>query len=160
MKALPGRLVCRVLKDNVRYFGYGKIRTIIHRRVSILEVDFLDAGADAGEDFVGNGVEDIGEDGDGQVVAKDLDHVALVDIRNVGDVYHGDIHTDVAHVRSLTAIDETVAGTTTQMAVQAVGIADGDGGNQTVARQYTLAAVAYGFVLGHTAQLKDSGLEG
>lgn len=64
-------------------------------------------GTDGGENFVGDGAELVGEDGDGEVVSEDFYAVALLTV-DISDVYHGDIHADVAYVLRLLPIDEAV----------------------------------------------------
>ena len=95
---------------------------------SLLKVNTLDALADGGEDLVGDGVEAVAQLGDGQVLAEDFDGVALAAV-DVGDVDHADVHADIAHVGRPLAVDEAVGVAATQVAVEAVGIADGDGGD-------------------------------
>ena len=76
------------------------------------------------------------------MLAKDFDGIALVNIGDVRHVNHRHIHTDIAHVGCLLTIDQTVAGATPQVAVQTVGIANWNGGNQAVARQNAAGVVA------------------
>ena len=64
------------------------------------------------------------------MLAEDFDGVALVDVGDIGDIDHGDIHTDIAHIGRTAAMDQAIACTTPQMAVESVGIADGDGGDE------------------------------
>ena len=113
----------------------------------VLEIDLFNTGGDAGEHFVGNGLEHVAQNRGRQMLAKDFDRVALMDVGNVSHVNHRYIHADITHIGCLLAINQAVASTTTQMAVQAVGIANRDGGNQTVARKDALAAVAHRFVV-------------
>ena len=122
-----------------------------------MEIDLLDTIADSREDLVRNGVEDIRKDGSWQVLAEDFYLVALVAV-DASDVNHGDIHADIANIGSLLTINQAVAGTTAEVAVQTIGIADRNGGNHTVTCQYATARIAHRFVLGDMAQLKDGGL--
>ena len=126
----------------------------------VLEIDLLDAIRDAGEDFVGNRLENIGKDRGGQMLTEDLYRIALMDIRNICHINHRHIHADITYVGCLLTIYQTIAGTTTEVAVQTVGITDRDGSDDAVASQNTFAAVAYRFVLGDVAQLENGGLEG
>ena len=63
----------------------------------ILEIDTLDTIGDACEHLVGDGAEDVAEDGDGQVLSEDLHLIALLtwDIRHVD---HRHIHADVTYI--------------------------------------------------------------
>ena len=94
------------------------------------------------------------------MVAKNLDHITLVDIRNIRHIYHRHVHTDIANVRCFLSVHQTITGPTSQMAVQSVGIANRNGGYHAVTRQYSLATVADRFFLGDVAKLKNGGLEG
>ena len=94
----------------------------------VLEVNAVDPIADACEHFVGDGVEGGREGGHGQRVAEDLYAVAFA-AGNVGDVDHRYIHADVAHVGGRKPVHQAVATTIAQMAVQSVGITNGNGGN-------------------------------
>ena len=75
------------------------------------------------------------------MVAKDLYAVTFLAV-DACNIYHGDIHTDVAHILCLLAVDEAVAMTVAEMAVQTVGIADRYGGDDAVVVDFALAAVA------------------
>ena len=92
------------------------------------------------------------------MLTENLHRVALLagDVRHV---YQGHVHTDVAHVGSPLPIDKTVASSASQMAVESVGIADGYGGDDAVAMEHPLAAVAHGLFFGHMAHLQDGGLQ-
>ena len=131
---------------------------ITGEEASILIVDALHTVGDAGEYLVGDGVDGVAEHGDGQMLAENLDAVALGTV-DVGDVNHADIHTDIAHILGALAVDEAVAVAIAEMAVQTVGIAYGDGGYHAVAGEHSLAAVAHRIASRHVAQLQDGGLE-
>ena len=64
-----------------------------------------------------------------------------VDIRHV---YHGYIHTDVPDVGSFLSVHQTISMTVAQMTIQAVCIANGDNGNNTIPGQNTFARVSHG----------------
>ena len=121
-------------------------------------VNFLDTRADGSQNFVWNCLQGITQHGDGQMVAKDFHHVTFL-TGNARNVYHCHIHTDIANVRSPLTIDKAIAGTTPQMTIQSVGIANRDGSDDGVTRQDSLATIAYGLFLRHMAQLEDGGLE-
>ena len=92
------------------------------------------------------------------MLAENLDAVALL-TRNVCDINHGDIHTDIADIRCFLTINKTIAGATSQMARESIGIANRNGSNHGIAFQHALATIAHRFFLGHMAQLQNSGLE-
>ena len=94
-----------------------------------MEVDPLDTVGNAGQHFVGDGVELVGKHGDGQVLAKDFYGIALL-AGDAGDVDHSDVHADVSHVVGLLAVDEAESAAVAQMSVESVGIAYGDGGDE------------------------------
>ena len=108
---------------------------------SILEIDTFDAVGDTREDLVGDRVELIAELGDGQMLAEDLHLVALL-TGDVGDIDHRHIHTDVTHVLGLLPVHQTVTVAVAQMTVESVGMANGDSGNDGIALDLALAAVA------------------
>ena len=93
------------------------------------------------------------------MVAENLHRVAFaaVDVRHVD---HADIHADVAHVGGALPVHQAVGIPVAQVAVQAIGVADGQGGDARVAGQVALAAIAHGVFLGHVAYLQNGGLEG
>ena len=59
----------------------------------VLIVDTLHAGADGGQNLVGDGVEGIAEDGYRKVVAEDLNTIAFFTV-NASDVDHCYVHAD------------------------------------------------------------------
>ena len=93
------------------------------------------------------------------MLTENLHLVTFMNVGNVRHVNHGNIHADIAHVWCLLTIYQTIAGTTSQMAVQSISIADRYGSNETVARQDTLTTIAHRFLLRYISQLKDGGLE-
>ena len=149
--------VCLVKKlERIRIILFG----LKYSFLLVLEVDFFDAIRDAGEDFVGNRLENVAQDRIGQMFTEDLYRITLMDIRNVCHVNHRHIHADITYVWCLLSIYQTIAGTTTEVAVQAIGITDRDSSDDAVASQNTFAAVAHRFVLGDVAQLENGGFEG
>ena len=83
--------------------------------ILILEVNPLHAVTDSRQNLVWDGVEDIAEDGDGEVVAEDFDTVTFLTI-DASDVNHRYVHTDVTNVCCLLTIHHTIAVAVTQMA--------------------------------------------
>ena len=69
----------------------------------VLIVNSLHAGADSGQNLVGDGVEGIAEDGHRKVVAEDLNTVAFFTV-NAGDVDHRYTHADISDLFSLLAV--------------------------------------------------------
>ena len=124
----------------------------------LLDVDALDAVADTREDFVGDGVEGIAENGDWELVAKD-DHLVALFAVDTCDVNHANIHADVADIWGFLSIDQAVAMTVAQMTVESVGITDGYGSYAAVAIHKTLSAVANGLPRAHITYLKNGGLQ-
>ena len=116
---------------------------VISKRIcwSIDVVNALDAGRDSSENLVGDSVDDVGKHGGRQLRPEDDDLVALA-AGYVGDIDHAHVHTYISHVRCALAVDEAVAVAAAKVAVEAVGIAYGQGGDSAVARQAALARVA------------------
>jgi len=121
-------------------------------------IDALHAVADARKHLVGDGVELVGEHGDGQMVAEDLHTVSLA-TGDVGHIDHADVHADVAHIVGALPIDEAVAVAVAQMAVETVGIAYRDSSNDAIAIDERMAAVADTRTGRHMAKLEDGGLQ-
>ena len=71
----------------------------------VLEVHLFNTVRDTGKHFVGDGLEHIAQYRGWQMLAKDFDGIALVNVRNIRHVDHCHIHADVAHVRCLLTID-------------------------------------------------------
>ena len=117
-----------------------------------MEIDTFDTVGDSREDFVGDGVDDVAEDGDGQVFAKDLHLITLL-TRDVGDIDHRYIHTDIAHILSFLTMHQAVAMTIAKVTVQTVGIADRNGGNDGVALDFAFTTVAHGVSCWNMAKL-------
>ena len=92
-------------------------------------VNSLHSAADGGQYLVRNGVKNIAQRLNRQVLAEDFYGIAFLAV-DVGYIYHGYIHADVAHVLSLLTIDQTVGMAIAQMTVQAVGISDRNGGEE------------------------------
>ena len=91
--------------------------------------------------------------------AEDFYGVAFLAV-DVGYIYHGYIHADVAHVLCLLTVDQTVGMAIAQMTVQAVGITDRNGGDDTVSVEDGLAAVAHAIPSLDVMHLQDGGLQG
>ena len=123
-----------------------------------MEINALDAIADARKHLVRDGFEHIAQYGNRQVLAKDLYLVALL-TRDIGDINQGYIHTDISYVLSLLTIDEAIAMTIAKVAVQTISIANRYGSNDGVAIELALAAVAHRLALGHSTHLQDGGLQ-
>lgn len=107
----------------------------------ILEVNSLHAVADSRQNLVWNSVERVAENGDREVVAEDFDTVAFLAI-NTCYVNHSYVHTDVTDVLCLLTIYQTITVSVTQMAVQAVSVADWYCCNHTITVDGSLARVA------------------
>ena len=108
----------------------------------ILEVNSLHAVADSCQNLVWNSSERVAENGDREVVAKDFDTVAFFTI-DTSNVNHRYVHTDVTDVLCLLTIYQTITVSVTQMAVQAVSIADWYSCNHTITVDGSLARIAY-----------------
>jgi hypothetical protein len=59
---------------------------------------------------------------------EDLYTVSLT-ARDIGYIYHAHIHTDIAHIGCWATIHDAVATAIAEVAVEAVGISYGDGGD-------------------------------
>jgi len=124
-----------------------------------LEINAFHSVADAGQHLVRDGVENIAQNGDWEILAENLNLITLL-TRDVGDIDKGDIHTDITYILGLLTVDEAIAMAVAQVAVQTVGIADRNSSNDRVALKLALAAVAHRLALGHIAHLEDGGLQG
>ena len=131
---------------------------LYHLGVFLLEIHSLHAFADTCEYLVGNGLQDIAQHSYWEVVAKYLNAVALV-ARNVRDINHAHIHTDISHIVSLLPIDKAIAMAITQVAVETVSIANGDGSNAAGAHDSSLPTVTYRITWRNVANLQDSSFQ-
>ena len=125
---------------------------------SVLEVNALDAVADARQHLVGNGLEHIGEHRHGQVVAENLHLVALPTVY-ARHVNHSHVHTDVADIGCLLSVHEAVAVAVTESAIQSVGISDRYGSYHAVVVYRAFATVAHRVARRHAVYLQDGGLQ-
>ena len=71
--------------------------------------------------------------------------------RNVGNVNHANIHANVTHVVSFVSVYQAVTTAIAQVAVQPVGIADGDSCNARITVDRRFARLAYAVALRHLA---------
>ena len=124
----------------------------------VLIINALDPVADTGEHFVGDGVQGIAEHSHGQMVTEDLHRVAFLAV-NTCDIDHCHVHTDIADILCLLAIDKAVAVAIAEMAVQSVGISDRYGCDDTVMIDLAFAAVAHRITGGYVAQLQNRRLQ-
>ena len=124
----------------------------------ILEINAFYAVADAGEDLVGDGVENIAKHRHRQVLAEDLYLIALL-TRDIGDINQSYVHTDITNVFGLLTVYQAVAVAIAQVTVQTIGIANRNGGNDRIAIELALATVTNGLGLRHLAHLQDGGLQ-
>jgi hypothetical protein len=124
----------------------------------ILEIDALDAIADTREYLVRDGVEGIAQNGNRQVLAKNLYLISLM-TWDIGDIDHGHVHTDIAYIFGFLTIYQTIAMTIAKVTVQTISIADRNSGNHTIALYLTFTAVAYCLTSWHMAHLKNGGLQ-
>lgn len=145
-------------RDKEKRTGLKKEMAGLSRHLLIYVIDAFDAGGDGGEDFVGDGADGVGEDGGGEVGAEDDGLVALAAV-DVGDVDHADVHADVPYVGCLLPVDEAVAAAAAKVAVEAVGIADGQGCDAAVTGEVPFARVAHGLAGGDVVDLQDGSLE-
>ena len=113
-------------------------------QILLAEVDAVYARRNCGEKFVGDGVEGGGEALHGHLCAVDFDGVADGCCGYVGDVDHALVHTDVANCGTFDAADHERGGASTEVAVDTIGIADGDGGDDRRASEFSSASIADG----------------
>ena len=92
------------------------------------------------------------------MVTEKYDVVAFL-ARNIGNVYHADIHAYVSDVWGFLTIDQGIGITVTEKTVPSVGITDGDGGNARIPGQFPATAVAYCFTGPDVMNLQDCCLE-
>ena len=78
----------------------------------------------------------------------------------VGDVYHTDVHADVACIGGFLPVDETIGFASSEMPVPTVGVAYGDCCYAAGACELAPTAVAYGFGGWDVVNLEYGGLEG
>ena len=123
-----------------------------------MKVDALDAVADRGQDFVGDGVEQACQLCGREVVAEDFDRVAFAAVR-VRHVNHADVHADVADIVRALTVHQTVAAAVAEVSVQAVSIANRNGGDARVTLQNSAAGVAHAVPFRALADLKDGGAQ-
>lgn len=139
-------------------FGRRLFHSFFFRDLVVLIVYSLDSVADTGEHLVGDGVQGIAEHSHGQMVTEDLHRVAFLAV-NTCDIDHRHVHTDIADILCLLAIDKAVAVAIAEMAVQSVGISDRYGCDDTVMIDLAFAAVAHGITGGYVAQLQNRRLQ-
>ena len=124
----------------------------------VLEINAFDAVADARKHLVRDGVEHIAKHSDGQMLAKNLNLIALL-TRDIGDINQRYIHTDITYVLGLLTIDEAIAMAIAQVTIQTIGIANRYGGDDGIAIELALATIAHGLALRHSAHLENGGLK-
>lgn len=132
-----------------------KLRGVL---IFLAKVHSFHSVRNARKHFVGNGVEHVAQNCNGQVVAKYLYRVALLAWYSCY-VYHGHVHADVAHILSLVAVNEAVAVAVAEMAVESVGIAYWYGSYHAVMFDFAFATVAHSVTRGHIVHLQYCGLE-
>ena len=89
----------------------------------------LYSSCDGGVDLVRDGLEDLGLVYGGWLVSEDGYDVSDFDIFYRGYVYHAHIHADVADGRNEFAVNAELGGSSAEVAVDAVCIAERKGGN-------------------------------
>ena len=124
----------------------------------LLEVDAFDAGGDGGEHLVGDGAGGGGVALQEVAFAEEDDGVAFAAF-HTRDVDEAHVHADAADDRHLVAGDNHMALFVAEVAVEAVGIADGDDGDARGTRGYPAAIVTHGFALGDVLELRNAGDE-
>ena len=91
-------------------------------------------------------------------LAEDCDHIALLGV-NAREVYHADVHADVAYDRHELAVDHDAVRAVAEVAVQSIGISDRYCADDAILGQFAVAAVADCLGSWHLAYLQDDGLE-
>ena len=125
-------------------------------RKLLLKIHSLHAIRHRRKNFVGNCAHLLADDADGQLLTENFDAVALVAVDS-RDVDHRDIHANITHVVGSLSVHDAVAATVAELSEKAVGIADGNGSDDAVALQNSLATVADGIASRHVAQLQNRG---
>lgn len=126
--------------------------------MSVLEIDSLHTAADTCKHLVRYCANGIRKDCDRQIVAEDFNGITLLAVY-IRNVYHRYIHADVAYIRRFLAVYQTITMPASKPTVKSVGITNRNCGNETVPCEYSLAAVAHGFVLRHSMNLQYRGLQ-
>ena len=124
----------------------------------VLEIDPFHPIANSSEDFVWDGAERVGQDGDGKVVTEYFHGVTLLAV-DASDIDHGHVHADVSHIRGFLSIYEAVALTPSQSPVEAVGISDGNSSDDAVFSKDSFPAVTHSLLFWHVPHLQDGGFE-
>ena len=95
--------------------------------VSALDVAACDARGDAGENFPDDGACLVGDFGDGELGAEELDFLAFGDFRVGGDIDHHLVHGDAAEDGEAVAADPNDGSLAGNLAWVAIAVADADG---------------------------------
>jgi len=111
-------------------------------KLLVFKVDAFHTRGNAGENFVGDGAAEGSKFRGGECFAKDGGEVAFF-TRNVCDINHADVHTDITYVISFPTINKAIAFPVAKESVQAVCIADRQACNTAVTCQYCPATIAY-----------------
>ena len=127
--------------------------------ILILIIHSLHTVADGGQHLIRNGIEDVAERLNREMLTENLYGITLltVDARNIN---HRHIHADVAHILRLLTIHQTISMAIAQVTVQAIGITDRDGCDDTVLIQDGLARIAHALTCLDVVHLENSGLQG
>ena len=123
-----------------------------------MEINAFHTIADAREHLVWDGFEYIAQDCNRQMLAKDLNLIALL-TRDIGDINQGHIHTDITYIFCLLTVDEAVAVAIAKTTIQTIGIANRNGSDNGVAIELALATVAHSLALRHIVHLQNGGLK-
>ena len=111
------------------------------------------------KNLVRNRSQDVGQFGDGGILAEDGDGVADFHVET-GDVQHAHVHADVADGGGAVAVHAERGVAAAEVAVDAVGITHGDGGDDGARGGLAPSTVTDGVTLAQVLDLQDFALQG
>jgi len=125
----------------VRYPGTF-INWLIIKDLLITHDDAFYASRNGGEDLVRDGAKDGGEFRDGGVFPEDGDGVPYL-AGDAGDVQHAHVHADVADGGGAVAVHAEGGGAAAKVAVNAVRITHGNGGDDSAFGGFAPSAITH-----------------
>ena len=127
---------------------------LFRRHLLVLEEDAFHAWSYACKDLIRNRTTTGSEFCWREFVAKDSSEVAFF-ARYISNIYHADIHTDVAHIISLLPVNKAIAFPVAKQSVQSVSITYWQTCNTTISFEYGLSTITNAFACFHIVNLQD-----